>query len=102
VIGGSEDLVRLPGSSTTTAAPQAFLAEMQHDAQRNLETAAEFLLRPRQRGLSLLDRWLRPEPAKTDHLFAGVNSGVGMLQLSPILPHSHHRLTALRAVNRVR
>jgi hypothetical protein len=37
-------LVRLPGSSITTAAPQAFLAEMQHDAQRNLETAS-FLVR---------------------------------------------------------
>jgi hypothetical protein len=68
-----EYLVRLPGSSTTTAARQAFLAEMQRDAQRNLETAVGFLLRPRQRGLSLLDRWLRPEPAKTDYFFVGVN-----------------------------
>jgi hypothetical protein len=39
----------------------------------NLETAVEFLPRPRRPGLSL-DHWLRPGPAKTDHSFAGVNN----------------------------
>jgi hypothetical protein len=32
------------------------------------------LPRPRRPGLSL-DHWLRPGPAKTDHSFAGVNTG---------------------------
>jgi hypothetical protein len=41
--------------------------------QGNLETAVEFLPRPRRPGLSL-DHWLRPGPAKTDHFFAGVNN----------------------------
>ena len=39
----------------------------------NLETAVEFLPRPRRPGLSP-DHWLRPRPAKTDHFFAGVNN----------------------------
>src|SRR5258708_4471564 len=38
----------------------------------SLETAVEFLPRPRRPGLSM-DLWLRPKPAKTDHFFAGVN-----------------------------
>jgi hypothetical protein len=42
--------------------------------QEHLETAVEFLLLPRQRGLSRVDPWLRPRPAKTDHFLAGVNS----------------------------
>ena len=41
--------------------------------QEHLETAVEFLLLPRQRGLSRVDPWLRPRPAKTDHFLAGVN-----------------------------
>lgn len=55
-----------------------FLARVIREAclrvQGNLETAVEFLLRPRRLGISL-DHWLRPGPAKTDHFFAGVNSG---------------------------
>jgi hypothetical protein len=43
-----------------------------------LETAVEFLLLPRQRGLSRVDPWLRPRPAKTDHFLAGVNSIVAI------------------------
>ena len=54
-----------------------FLARVIREAclrvQGNLETAVEFLLRPRRPGLSL-DHWLRPGPAKTDHFFAGVNT----------------------------
>jgi len=54
-----------------------FLARVIREAclrvQGNLETAVEFLPRPRRPGLSL-DHWLRPGPAKTDHFFAGVNT----------------------------
>jgi hypothetical protein len=46
-----------------------------------LETAVEFLLLPRQRGLSRVDPWLRPRPAKTDHFLAGVNKGQSKLLL---------------------
>jgi hypothetical protein len=38
-----------------------------------LETAVKFLPRPRQRGLPLVDHWLRPKPAKTAHFFAGAD-----------------------------
>jgi hypothetical protein len=41
--------------------------------QDNLETAVEFLLRPRQRGLSLLDHWLRPIPAKMAPFITGAD-----------------------------
>jgi hypothetical protein len=47
-----------------------FLARVIREAclrvQGNLETAVEFLPRPRRPGISL-DHWLRPGPAKTDH-----------------------------------
>ena len=45
----------------------------------NLETAVEFLPRPRRPGLSL-DHWLRPGPAKTDPFFTGVNNGLRLEQ----------------------
>ena len=61
-----------------------FLARVIREAclrvQGNLETAVKFLLRPRRPGISL-DHWLRPEPAKTDHFFAGVNRNAGEGQL---------------------
>jgi len=44
-------------------------------SKTNLETAVEFLPRPRQRGLPLVDHWLRPKPAKTAHFFAGADTG---------------------------
>jgi len=42
--------------------------------QGNLETAVKFLPRPRQRGLSLLDHWLRPIPAKMAPFIIGADS----------------------------
>ena len=42
--------------------------------QENLESVVEFLLRPRQRGLSLLDHWLRPTPAKMAPFITGADS----------------------------
>ena len=43
------------------------------EGKTNLETAVEFLLRPRQRGLSLLDHWLRPIPAKMAPFIIGAD-----------------------------
>jgi hypothetical protein len=43
-------------------------------SKTNLETAVEFLPRPRQRGLSLVDHWLRPKPAKMAPFFSGADS----------------------------
>jgi hypothetical protein len=45
--------------------------------QENLESVVEFLLRPRQRGLSLLDHWLRPTPAKMAPFITGADTYVG-------------------------
>jgi hypothetical protein len=42
--------------------------------QENLESVVEFLLRPRQRGLSLLDHWLRPTPAKMAPFITGADT----------------------------
>ena len=42
--------------------------------QENLESVVEFLLRPRQRGLSLLDHWLRPTPAKMAPFITGADN----------------------------
>jgi hypothetical protein len=57
-----------------------FLARVIREAclrvQGNLETAVEFLPRPRRPGISL-DHWLRPGPAKMDHFFPGVNTKRG-------------------------
>jgi len=39
--------------------------------QDNLESAVEFLPRPRQQGLSLVARWFRPIPAEMAPSFAG-------------------------------
>ena len=46
------------------------------EGKTNLETAVEFLLRPRRRGLSLLDHWLRPIPAKMAPFIIGADRGV--------------------------
>jgi hypothetical protein len=46
----------------------------------NLETAVKFLPRPRQRGLSLVDHWLRPKSARMAPFITGpdtlINSSV--------------------------
>jgi hypothetical protein len=53
-----------------------------------LETAVEFLLLPRQRGLSRVDPWLRPRPAKTDHFLAGVNNSGMHAPIQAFIPPS--------------
>jgi hypothetical protein len=42
--------------------------------QGNLETAVEYLLRPRRPGLSGVVHWLRPEPAEMAPFITGINS----------------------------
>jgi len=55
-----------------------FLARVIREAclrvQGNLETAVEFLLRLRRPGLSLVDHWLRPQPAKMAPFITGPDS----------------------------
>jgi hypothetical protein len=41
--------------------------------QGNLETAVEYLLRPRRPGLSGVVHWLRPEPAEMAPFITGIN-----------------------------
>src|SRR5260370_24642015 len=48
---------------------EACLAE-----QETLESAVKFLPRPRQRGRSLLDHWLRPIPAKMAPFITGADT----------------------------
>src|ERR1035441_7661260 len=43
--------------------------------QEDLETAVEFVPRPRQQGLSLVAHWLRPKPATMASFFAGADIG---------------------------
>ena len=52
--------------------------------QETLESAVKFLLRPRQRGRSLLDHWLRPMPAKMAPFIIGADR-VALLRLSQSL-----------------
>jgi DNA-binding Lrp family transcriptional regulator len=42
--------------------------------QGNLETVVEFLLRLRRPGLSRVDHWLRPQPARMAPLIAGADT----------------------------
>src|ERR1035441_1074460 len=42
--------------------------------QEDLETAVEFVPRPRQQGLSLVAHWLRPKPATMASFFAGADT----------------------------
>ena len=49
--------------------------------QGNLETVVEFLLRLRRPGLSRVDHWLRPQPARMAHFFTGVNKQLPRLWL---------------------
>jgi iron-sulfur cluster repair di-iron protein len=46
--------------------------------QENLESAVKYLPRPRQRGLSLADHWLRPKPARMAPFYTGAD------RLSPL------------------
>ena len=54
-----------------------FIREACLRVQGNLETVVEFLPRPRRPGLSRMDHWLRPTPAKTNHFFAGADNPEG-------------------------
>ncbi len=59
-----ESLRRIETSSGTQACGE----------KTNLETAVKFLPRPRQRGRSLLDHWLRPIPAKMAPFIIGADT----------------------------
>ena len=49
--------------------------------QETLESAVKFLPRPRQRGRSLLDHWLRPIPAKMAPFIIGADRAVTLKAL---------------------
>ena len=55
-----------------------FLARVIREAclrvQGNLETVVEFLLRLRRPGLSRVDHWLRPQPARMAPFIAGADT----------------------------
>ena len=58
-----------------------FLARVIREAclrvQGNLETVVEFLLRLRRPGLSRVDHWLRPQPARMAPFIAGADTALG-------------------------
>jgi hypothetical protein len=57
--------------------PARFKSEVRLGVQGNLETAVEFLSRPRRWELSLVAPWFRPNPAKIPQFFAGKGIGFG-------------------------
>ena len=64
-----------------------FLARVIREAclrvQGNLETVVEFLLRLRRPGLSRVDHWLRPQPARMAPFIAGADSLCSTLLSGP-------------------
>jgi hypothetical protein len=61
------------GKGFKTACLARVIREACSCVQDNLESAVEFLPRPRQQGLSLVAHWLRPSPAKMAPLSTGAD-----------------------------
>lgn len=66
--------------------------------QEDLETAVEFVPRPRQQGLSLVAHWLRPKPATMASFFAGADTA---LDVGSDRPCDARYARDLRGVDRV-
>jgi hypothetical protein len=80
-----------------------FLARVIREAclrvQGNLETVVEFLLRLRRPGLSRVDHWLRPQPARMAPFIAGTDTLKPSYAKSPLgLPRAVRRTLPAESV----